>query len=109
MNNYDKIYIVGDFNYPSVRWDGEWSNNKDNEFVECVRDVFLTQTVKQTTRKRERHTSNLLGLVLVNEESMVSGIKHLSPGTNDNGTWYSHYYMCVKKSKRNKNKNLSMI
>ena len=45
-NNYDKIYIVGDFNYPSVRWDGEWSNNKD-EFVECARDVFLTQTVKK--------------------------------------------------------------
>ena len=40
LNNYDKIYIVGDFNYPSVRWDGDWSNNKDNEFVECVRDVF---------------------------------------------------------------------
>ena len=38
LNNYDKIYIVG--------WEGEWSNNKDNEFVECIRDVFLTQTVK---------------------------------------------------------------
>ena len=31
----------------SVRWDVEWSNNKDNEFVECFRDVFLTQTVKK--------------------------------------------------------------
>ena len=47
VNNYDKIYIAGDFNYPSVRWDGERSNNKDNEFVECVRDVYLTQTVKK--------------------------------------------------------------
>ena len=46
LNNYDKIYIAGDFYYLSVRWDGEWSSNKDNEFVECVRDVFLTQTVK---------------------------------------------------------------
>ena len=62
LNNYDKICIVGDFNYPSVRWDGEWSNNKDNKFAECVRDVFLTQTVKKTTgsRRREGHTSNLL-------------------------------------------------
>ena len=56
LNNYDKIYIAGDFNYPSVRWDGERSNSKDNEFVECVRDVYLTQTVK-----RERHTFNLQG------------------------------------------------
>ena len=47
LNNYDKIYIAGDFNYPSVRWDGERSNSKDNEFVECVRDVYLTQTVKK--------------------------------------------------------------
>ena len=59
-----------------------WSNNKDNELVECFRDVFLTQTVKKKskeikiTRNRERHTSNLLGIVLVNEESMVSGIEH---------------------------------
>jgi len=47
LNNYDKIYIAGDFNYPSVRWDGERSNSKDSEFVECVRDVYLTQTVKK--------------------------------------------------------------
>ena len=108
LNNYDKIYIVGDFNYPSIRWDAEWSNNKDNEFVEYVRSVFLTQVVKKKkkTRKREGHTSNLFGLVLVNEESMVSGTEHISPGKRDNETLV---FSCVKKSKRNKNKNLSMI
>jgi len=52
LNNYDKIYIVGDFNYTSIKWDAEWSNNKDNEFVEYVRSVFLTQMVKK--RKKER-------------------------------------------------------
>ena len=72
------------------------SSNKNNEFVEYVRDVFLTQTVKNPTRKREGHTSNLLSLVLVNEESMVSGIEHLSPGKSDNGTLvFSLLYMCV--------------
>ena len=54
LNNYDKIYIVGDFNYPSVRWDGEWSNNKDNEFVECVRVLFLKQTVKKKKKKKKK-------------------------------------------------------
>ena len=49
LNNYDKICIVGDFNYQSVRWDGEWSI-KDNEFVECVWDAFLTQMVKKTKK-----------------------------------------------------------
>ena len=117
LNNYDKIYIVGDFNYPSIRWDAEWSNNKDNEFVEYVRSVFLTQMVKKRkkerkkkkkkkNRKREGHASNLFGLVRVNEESMVSGTEHISPGKRDNETLV---FLCVKKSKRNKNKNLSMI
>ena len=92
LNNYDKIYIVG--------WEGEWSNNKDNEFVECIRDVFLTQTVKKATRKREGHSSNLLGLVLVNKESMVSGTGHLSPGKNDNETLvFSLLYVCEEKQK----------
>ena len=75
------------------------SNNKD-EFVEYVRDVFLTQTVKKTTRKREGHTSNLFGLVLVNEESMASGTEHLSPGKSDNERLvFSLLYVCEKKQK----------
>ena len=41
-------------------------------FQGCVSDA----NGKKKNRKRERHTSNLLGLVLVNEESMVSGIEH---------------------------------
>ena len=52
LNNYDKICIVGDFNYQSVRWDGEWSI-KDNEFVECVWDAFLTQMVKKKLKKKK--------------------------------------------------------
>ena len=76
------------------------SNNKNNEFVEYVRDVFLTQTVKNPTRKREGHTSNLLGLVLVNEESMVSGTEHLFPGKSDNETpVFSLLYVCEEKQK----------
>ena len=58
---------------------------------------------KKLTRKREGQTSNLLGLVLVNEESIitvVSGIDHLSPGTNDNGTLvFSLLYVCEEKQK----------
>ena len=42
-----RFHSAGDFNYPSVTWDGERSNSKDNEFVECFRDVFLTKTVKK--------------------------------------------------------------
>ena len=55
---------------------------------------------KKPTRKRERHTSNLLGLELVNKESMVSGTGHLSPGKNDNETLvFSLLYVCEEKQK----------
>ena len=62
----------------------------------CVSDT----DGKKPIRKREGQTSNLLGLVLVNEESMASGIEHLSPGTNDNGTLvFSLLYVCEEKQK----------
>ena len=43
MTTYIHVWVGLD----SVTCDVEWSNNKDNEFVECFRDVFLTQTVKK--------------------------------------------------------------
>ena len=72
-------------------------------FQGCVSDADgkkKNQKNKKITRNRERHTSNLLGLVLVNEESMASGTEHLSPGTNDNGTLvFSLLYVCEEKQK----------
>jgi len=66
----------------------------------CVSDTDGKKFKKIKNRKRERHTSNLLGLVLVNEESMVSGIKHLSPGKSDNETLvFSLLYVCEEKQK----------
>ena len=65
----------------------------------CVSDTDgKTKYIKN--RKREGHTSNLLGLVLINEESMVSGIEHLSPGKSDNETLvFSLLYECEEKQK----------
>ena len=66
----------------------------------CVSDTDGKKFKKIKNRKRERHTSNLLGLVLLNEESMVSGIKHLSPGKSDNETLvFSLLYVCEEKQK----------
>ena len=98
LYNYDKIYVVGDFNYPSVRWDDEWSNNKDNEFVECL--TQMVKKKKKVTRKRGGQTSNLLDLVLVNEESMVSDTEHLSPiGKSDHETLVFSLYVYEEKQK----------
>ena len=62
----------------------------------CVSDT----EGKKTIRKREGQTSNLLGLVLVNEESMASGTEHLSPGKSDNERLvFSLLYVCEKTPK----------
>ena len=71
--------MVGDFNFPIVKWDGEWSGIKNNMFVECVKDAFLTQMVSKPTRRRKGQTPNLLDLVLVSEECLVSDMIYSRP------------------------------
>ena len=63
---FDKICIVSDFNYRTVNWNGE-SSKRDEKFVECVRDAFLSQMVTNVTMRREGQTSSLLDLILVND------------------------------------------
>ena len=77
--NYDKICIVGDFNYPTLNWNGAWSNESDEKFLECTRDAFLNQMVIDTTRRRQGQKPSLLDLVLVNDTSLISDIVHHCP------------------------------
>jgi hypothetical protein len=79
MSGYDKICIFGDFNFPDVKWDGSWNEEKNNEVIECMRDAFLIQKVKDPTRHREGQRSTLDDLVLVSEENLISDIEHLDP------------------------------
>ena len=47
IGKFDKVCIVGDFNFPSLRWDGSWESVENGDFVECIRDSFLIQKVKK--------------------------------------------------------------
>jgi hypothetical protein len=94
IRQYDKVCIVGDFNFPSIKWTGEWTGQNGNEFVECVRPAFLTQVVTQPTRRREGQNPSLIDLILVNDESMVSDISHCNPfGKSDHETLLFHLYL----------------
>ena len=62
---YNKICIMGDFNFPSAKWDETWSGDRNNQFIECIRDAFLIQTVTQNTRHREGQQSTMDDLILV--------------------------------------------
>ena len=48
-------------------------------FLECLRDSFLYQHVKEPTRYRSQNVPSILDLILTNEESMVSNLQY-KPG-----------------------------
>ena len=86
--------IVGDFNFPSMKWNGEFLGNTENEFVECTHDAFLIQVVKHPTRKREGQKPSLTDLVFVNDELLVSDVSHSKPfGKSDHETLLFNLYL----------------
>ena len=87
LSKFDKVIIVGDFNFSSVSWDGTWTNEKDNEVVEAVRDAFLTQMIKKPTRSRVGQRSTMPDLLLVNDLKLVDEVYHYPPlGKSDHDT-----------------------
>ena len=79
IGNFKKVCIMGDFNFPMIKWKGGWYGNDGNEFVEQIRDALLIQKVRNPTRRREGQTSNILDLVLVNDDNLISEIEHCTP------------------------------
>ena len=45
IHGFTKVRIVGDFNFPAIKCKGWWSGDANNDFIECVRYVFLIQMV----------------------------------------------------------------
>ena len=79
FNSFDRVVICGDYNYPTAKWDGSWSNEKDESFYEAVRDGFFTQHVNKPTRYREGQQSNVLDLVFTRDERDINDIFYCSP------------------------------
>ena len=67
----DYTLILGDFNFPTFDWENRSFphsvNHTEFKFTECLRDNVLSQLIDCPTRYRERQTSNILDLVLVDE------------------------------------------
>jgi len=106
MNDYDKICILGDFNFPKASWDSLRRGDGGDDIVECVRDAFLWQKVKLPTRRRIDQRPTLDDLVLVNEEGLSSDIEHQDPfGKSDHEVLVFQLYVSkIKIEKTNKQK-----
>ena len=83
-----KMTMVGDFNIKNINWEhlSATANEEqlEHKFIECVRDLYLYQHVKQAIRYRNYQTANILDLIFSNEENLVVKVQHrTSLGSSD--------------------------
>ena len=104
LRRYDKVCIMGDFNYPKLNWDGsdiynqdDDKENKESMFIESLRDAFLIQNVSRPTRNREAQKANILDLILTNEDDLISPVEHSDPlGRSDHQVLTFHLIINMK-------------
>ena len=81
--NFSHKLLIGDFNLKDINWCEMTTQVNEahiaSQFLECVRDSYFTQHVKNPTRYREGNVSSVLDLIFTNEEDMVNDITFL-PG-----------------------------
>ena len=65
-----KFVIVGDFNYPDIRWDAGSAGAKGRKFYETIMDKFLQQHIETGTHSK----GNILDLVLSSHDGLVTKI-----------------------------------
>ena len=111
MQKYDVICITGDFNYPNIKWNSLNTDSIENErFIESIKDAFLTQKVEKPTRNvRMDQQANIVDLVLINDESLISDIVHCAPlGKSDHDILYFQLSIQKKKIKKNRIKKFNL-
>ena len=104
---------MGDFNFPEIDWESITTSvgeeHKATKFVECIRDTYWFQHVKQPTRVREGYEPSLLDLIFTNEENMIENLTtHPSLGKSDHLILSFNYicytlpvFKCEQKSRLN--------
>lgn len=90
QDKFQNIFLLGDFNYPSISWNSETisaNTTRDQLFVDFLLESNFTQLIKQPTRFRTGHTPNLLDLLLTTDVNSIDLIDILNPiGVSDHST-----------------------
>ena len=76
---FSHILIMGDFNFNELYLNECTTTVGEDHiatlFLECVRDTFLCQNVKQPSRFREDQEPSTLDLIFTNDENMLDNLK----------------------------------
>ena len=73
------ILVTGDFYFPIIGWKDICRVFPESLFIETIYDACLTQLINEPTRHRVNQNSNILDLVISNDESWITNIEHLPP------------------------------
>ena len=66
---------MGDFNYPNINWNFVTGQGKsEEEFLDVINDLFLTQYVSQPTRGQ-----SILDLVMCNDPDRICSVGVMEP------------------------------
>lgn len=81
--NYEKIIITGDFNFPELNWNSDATSSQtvsgsSVEFRDLIYDFFLEQVNPYPTR-----LNNILDLILTNIPESVTDMSCISPKSMD--------------------------
>ena len=81
FGNFPSNLVIGDFNYPKIEWDyyTSKSNDMNFKFIECIRDCFFEQHVKEHTWGRGTNNASLLDLVLTNNNDFIDNVSVKAP------------------------------
>lgn len=83
-----QIVIAGDFNYPEIDWASYLSragpSHHSNFFLQAVQENMMHQMVENPTRFRHGQSSNILDLILCNDDASFEDLIHNTPvGSSD--------------------------
>jgi len=65
----DRLILMGDFNFPELKWSEPEFLTDLHPFIKCLNDNFLEQLVDESTREE-----NILDLVITSDTSMISNL-----------------------------------
>ena len=74
------LLVLGDFNIKEIDWNSNTTtvgeNHMSSLFLECIRDCYLYQHVREVTRHRHGTEPSLLDLIFTNESNMIDSLVH---------------------------------
>ena len=89
------LVLIGDFNYPNIKWGSRRTDKAGAKFLELIDDCYLHQLVTEPTRY-----DNILDLVFSSEADMIEDVDVREPAVNSD-LCTIHFNLVVRRQAKN--------